>query len=101
MAKSSADREKDAIICDGAIRSGKTLSMSLGFFLWAMTNFHGMRFALCGKTVGAVRRNVLAEVTPWLAQMGMDFHEHRSENRISEEIFNKVARENIIRILEL
>ena len=25
----------DAIICDGAIRSGKTFSMGLSFFLWA------------------------------------------------------------------
>ena len=39
----------DAIICDGAVRSGKTLSMSLGFVAWAMTSFRDSSFALCGK----------------------------------------------------
>ena len=78
--KGSPYRNKDAIVCDGAIRSGKTLCLSLGFFLWAMTSFHGQRFALCGKTVGAVRRTVLAEVLPKLAELGMALQEQRSEN---------------------
>lgn len=29
--------DKDGIIADGAIRSGKTLSMALSFVIWAMT----------------------------------------------------------------
>ena len=45
---------REAIICDGAVRSGKTLSMGLGFFLWAMACFDGRRFGLCGKTVSAL-----------------------------------------------
>lgn len=53
----------DAIICDGAVRSGKTSIMSLSFFLWAMGNFNGCAFAYCGKSVGAVERNI---VTPLL-----------------------------------
>ena len=48
-----------ALICDGAIRSGKTSIMSLSFFLWAMGNFNGRAFALCGKSVGAVERNIV------------------------------------------
>ena len=51
----------DALICDGAVRSGKTSVMSLSFFLWAMGRFNGCTFALCGKSVGAVERNI---VTP-------------------------------------
>ena len=39
-------RQFDAIICDGAVRSGKTLSMGIGFFLWAMRCFDGQQFAL-------------------------------------------------------
>ena len=39
-------QEYDAIICDGAVRSGKTLSMGMGFFLWAMRRFSGEQFAL-------------------------------------------------------
>ena len=54
----------EALICDGAVRSGKTSVMSLSFFLWAMGNFNGCSFALCGKSVGAVERNI---VTPLLA----------------------------------
>ena len=49
----------DALICDGAVRSGKTSIMSLSFFLWAMGNFSGCSFAFCGKSVGAVERNIV------------------------------------------
>lgn len=49
----------DALICDGAVRSGKTSVMSLSFFLWAMGNFSGCSFAFCGKSVGAVERNIV------------------------------------------
>lgn len=54
----------EALICDGAVRSGKTSIMSLSFFLWAMGNFAGKAFGFCGKSVGAVERNI---VTPLLA----------------------------------
>ena len=54
----------DALICDGAVRSGKTSVMSLSFFLWAMAKFNGCSFAFCGKSVGAVERNL---VTPLLS----------------------------------
>jgi len=62
---------KEALICDGAVRSGKTLAMGLGFFLWAMSCFEGRRFALCGKTIAALRRNgstaaVLRKPNRWL-----------------------------------
>ena len=51
---------KRALICDGAVRSGKTSIMSLSFVLWAMGNFHGCAFAVCGKSVGSVERNIVA-----------------------------------------
>lgn len=53
----------DALIADGAVRSGKTSVMSLSFFLWGMGNFTDCAFAMCGKSVGAVQRNI---VTPLL-----------------------------------
>ena len=71
---------KEAIICDGAVRSGKTLAMGLGFFLWAMVSFRGQRFGVCGKTVGALRRNVLSEILPRLQGLGASWKERRSEN---------------------
>lgn len=82
----------DALICDGAVRSGKTSVMSLSFFLWAMGNFNGCAFAFCGKSVGAVERNI---VTPLLSVKYL--HEHfsiqynRSEHAITAR---KGGREN-------
>ena len=52
-------KDYDGIIADGAIRSGKTISMSLSYVLWAMTRFNGQNFGMCGKTIGSFRRNVL------------------------------------------
>ena len=51
--------EYDALICDGAVRSGKTSVMSVAFLLWAMRDFNGCNFAFCGKTVQTVIRNVV------------------------------------------
>ena len=68
----------DAVICDGAVRSGKTYAMTLSFFLWAMARFHGRRFGLCAPTREGVRRNVLAPVRAALSQLGF-----RVEERVS------------------
>ena len=73
----------EAIVCDGAVRSGKTLAMGLGFFLWSGACFQGRRFALCGKTIGALRRNVLTELLPKLRELGAEIQERRSENRLT------------------
>ena len=77
------DARHEALICDGAVRSGKTLAMGLGFFLWAQSSFDGRRLALCGKTIGALRRNVLTELLPRLRELGADIQERRSENRMT------------------
>ena len=63
-------KDHDAIICDGAVRSGKTLSMSLGFVLWASYSFNGGSFAICGKTVTSLRRNVITPLLPILRSYG-------------------------------
>ena len=72
--------QQEAIVCDGAVRSGKTLAMGLSFFLWASTCFDGKRFGVCCKTIGSLRRNVLSEVLPKLTQMGAVWKEKRTEN---------------------
>ena len=41
----------DAVICDGAVRSGKTFTLSVSFFLWAMAGFHRQRFGLCAASI--------------------------------------------------
>lgn len=76
----SPHRDKDAIICDGAVRSGKTLCLGLSFVLWAMARFHRQQFALCGKTTEAVRRNLLASVLPVLEELGFSWEEKVSRN---------------------
>lgn len=76
---------KEAIICDGAVRSGKTLAMGLGFFLWAMVSFDRRRFALCGKTIAALRRNVLSELLPRMRELGAAWKEKRTENLLVME----------------
>ena len=71
----------EGIICDGAIRSGKTLSMVTGFFLWSMAHFDGCCFGLCGRTVGALRRNILFYLDAWLGQ-AFQIRESRSEDKL-------------------
>ena len=71
----------DGILCDGAVRSGKTVSMVVGFFLWSMASFSGKTFAICGKTVGALRRNITGNLSQWLGEM-FQIREYRSENKL-------------------
>lgn len=47
------------LICDGAVRSGKTVFMSSAFVIWAMEYYDRTNFAICGKTVQSAERNVL------------------------------------------
>ena len=48
-----------ALICDGAVRSGKTICMITSFILWAMRCFNGATFGICGKSVGSAERNII------------------------------------------
>lgn len=82
----------DAIIADGAVRSGKTSVMSLSFFLWGMGNFRNCSFAMCGKSVGAVQRNI---VTPLLGIMYLREHFEIKYNRADHVIVaRRGTREN-------
>ena len=74
---------KEAIICNGAVRSGKTMAMGLSFFLWAMTCFQDQRFGICGKTIESLRRNVLSEILPKLESLGAQWKEKRTENLVT------------------
>ena len=50
----------DALICDGAVRSGKTTFMTVSFVDWGMTNFKNQKFGICGKTVDSAIKNIVA-----------------------------------------
>ena len=51
------------LICDGAVRSGKTSLMMVGFVDDAMTRFNGQRFGICGKTVDSATKNIVQPYT--------------------------------------
>lgn len=80
--ETSPVKDYDGIIADGAIRSGKTLSMSLSFAMWAMSTFNGQNFAMCGKTIGSFRRNVLFWLKQMLRSRGYKVTDHRADNMI-------------------
>ena len=70
----------NGIIADGAIRSGKTVCMSLSFVLWAMSSFAGEQFAMCGKTIGSFRRNVLPPLKKMLRGRGYHVTDRRGDS---------------------
>lgn len=84
-------KDYDGILCDGAVRSGKTVSMVVGFFLWSMARFDRATFAICGKTVGALRRNITKNLDEWLGDL-VEVREYRSENKLV--VRDKTGREN-------
>ena len=84
-------KNRDAIICDGSIRSGKTLTMSVGFVLWAMSCFDGQKFAICGKTIESLRRNVVMNLRDWVPY-DLEIVERRAENKLV--ISDGTGREN-------
>lgn len=53
----------DALICDGAVRSGKTSIMMWAYVRWAMENFSGQRFGVCGRTVDSCTKNIIVPFT--------------------------------------
>lgn len=79
---SSPVKDYDGIIADGAIRSGKTVSMSLSFGLWAMENFNNQNFIMSGKTVGSFRRNVLRFWKTMMQSRGFVVVDKRSDNLV-------------------
>ena len=85
----SRHMNKDGIICDGSIRSGKTVSMTIGFILWSMTMYDHQSFAICGRTIEALRRNVIVHVPVWLEGI-FEVEERRSENKLIVSYGGKV-----------
>lgn len=80
------------VIAEGAIRSGKTLVMSTSFVLWSMSEFENQVFAICGKTVGSLRRNVITQLKEVLTGRGYKVLDRQSENKL---IVAKGKRRNI------
>lgn len=83
-------KKYDAVIADGSIRSGKTMSMSLSFVIWAMSEFNECNFAVCGKTVGSCRRNVIKPLKGMIEGL-YKVSDKRSENLL---VIEKGGRKN-------
>lgn len=76
-------------MCDGAVRSGKTMALCCGFFLWSMASFDGGVFAICGKTVSSLRRNIILQLNSWLGGL-FSITEHRQDNKLTVRLGSRV-----------
>jgi len=76
-------RDMDTIIADGAIRSGKTIAMIVGFLWWSLDTFQGESFIIAGKSMGALKRNVIRPMLQILRAWGLDYDYNRSDNVIT------------------
>ena len=76
-------KDMDGIICDGSVRAGKTVVMSLSYVMWAMETFQDVNMGMAGKTIGSFRRNVITPLKRMLKARGYKVKDHRSENMIS------------------
>lgn len=79
----------NGIIADGAIRSGKTVSMAFSFVVWGMSNYDRMNFGMCGKTIASLRRNVLGTLKNQLRARGYTATERRADNLLIVSKGNK------------
>lgn len=78
--KGSPVKDKDGIICDGSVRAGKTVVMSLSYVMWGMDTFHEVNLGMAGKTIGSFRRNVITPLKRMLKARGYKVKDHRADN---------------------
>lgn len=76
-------QDKFAIICDGSVRAGKTVVMSLSYVRWAMMQFKGRNFGMAGKTIGSLRRNVIRDLKRILISEHYRVKDNQSENMLT------------------
>lgn len=76
----SPHHDKEMIICEGAIRSGKTVSMIDSFMTWSLETHEGQNFIIAGRTAGALKRNVIGPLLQILDSKGIEYNYNRSEN---------------------
>lgn len=70
--------ENDFVIADGSIRSGKTIACIIGFLTWSQEMFSGQSFILAGKTMGALKKNVVRPMQQILEAWGWSYTYIRS-----------------------
>lgn len=90
--KESRYSDRTAIICDGAVRSGKTFCMSLSFIFWMFYRFNNSSFAICGKTIRSARRNIITPMVDTLRGLGFTVDEKLSHNLLTIAYRGRVNR---------
>lgn len=79
-------KDCDGIVADGAIRSTKTLSMSISFLEWAHATFQDGIVGASGKTIKSFERNVLNQLKQVALGRGYTFKHNKSDSFV---IFSK------------
>lgn len=74
--------EKELIVGEGAIRSGKTLAMTDSFVNWSNYTFKNQNFIIAGVSIGALKRNILEPLMGLLRQKGMKYHYNETEKKL-------------------
>jgi len=72
--------DRDGVIAEGSIRAGKTIAMIDSFIMWSLNTFDGENFIIGGKTIGALKRNVLNPMFQILAAKGIPYKYIRSDD---------------------
>ncbi|MHC1681376.1 MAG: PBSX family phage terminase large subunit [Clostridiaceae bacterium] len=80
--KGSPFTEKDIVIADGSIRSGKTIACICSFLRWSLKNYSGENFIIAGKTIGTLKKNVIGPMQQILSAWGLKYEYNRTENFI-------------------
>lgn len=70
--------ENNYVIADGSIRSGKTIACIIGFLTWSQEMFSGECFILAGKTMGALKKNVIRPMLQMFEAWGWPYNYIRS-----------------------
>lgn len=82
--------QNDYVIADGSIRSGKTIACICGFLQWSQEMFSGESFILAGKTMGALKKNVIRPMIQILEAWGWPYTYIRSGTDARLEIGTNV-----------
>lgn len=82
----------ETLICDGSIRSGKTLCMSISYILYTMHNFNNTDHIFLGDSIGALYRNVINRLVMIFAARGYNIKDNRSQHVLTFQYGGKTNR---------
>ena len=74
------DDDEHLYLTDDFIVTHNTVAMITSFALYVMTHFEQQNAAICGKSIGTLKRNVVNPLKQICETIGYEVIEHRSEN---------------------